>query len=79
MNLTIKNIPEDVYESLKQEAAARGRSLNKEAILALAAKAEEVERRRVMRSTRRDLEKFVASLPKLSSSVPLIRVDRERR
>ena len=79
MNLTLKNIPEDVYESLKQEASARGRSLNKEAILALAAKAEEVDRRRAMRSTRKDLEKFVASLPKMSSSVPLIRADRERR
>jgi plasmid stability protein len=79
MNLTIKNIPETIYKSLKQEAALRGRSLNSEAILALAAKSEELERRRAMRTTRKDLEKFVASLPRMSSSVPLIREDRDRR
>jgi plasmid stability protein len=36
MNLTIKNIPEDVYKILKRTAAERGRSLNAEALKALA-------------------------------------------
>lgn len=78
MNLTIKNIPEKVYRALKQEAAEQRRSLNAEAILALSVKAEEIERRRQMRKSWGDLERFVASLPKMPSSVPLIREDRKR-
>jgi len=76
MNLTIKNVPEKVHKSLKREAAETGRSLNSQVILALARSAEEIERRRRMRETRPELERFVASLPKLSSSAPLIRRDR---
>jgi plasmid stability protein len=80
MNLTIKNIPEDVYKILKRTAAERGRSLNAEALKALADAAEEAERRRRMRESRADLERFVATLPKLRrSSAHLIREDRERR
>jgi plasmid stability protein len=79
MNLTIKNIPDNVYRSLKQEAAVKGRSLNAEAIRALSWSAEEIDRRRQMRETRPKLERFVASLPKLTSSVFLIREDRSRR
>jgi antitoxin FitA len=33
--LTIKNIPEDVYESLKQSAEVHRRSMNSEAIICL--------------------------------------------
>ena len=28
MNLSIKNVPEDIYQHVKQEAAEQGRSLN---------------------------------------------------
>jgi plasmid stability protein len=78
MNFTIKNVPEWVYKALKRGAAEQGRSLNAEAIMALTWQAEEIERHRKMRETRPELERFVASLPKLSSSVPLIREDRRR-
>jgi len=78
MNLTIKNIPDKVYRTLKQEAAFQGRSLNAEVIFVLARAAEEIERRQGMRESWDDLSRFVASLPKLPSSVPLIRADRRR-
>ena len=79
MNLTIKKIPDHVYRALKQEAAQRKRSLNAEAILALSVKAEEVERRRRIGASWGEIEQFVAGLPKLPSSAPLIREDRKRR
>jgi plasmid stability protein len=80
VNLTIKNIPEEVYKTLKRTAAEHGRSLNAEAIQALSNAAEEAERRRRMRESRADLERFVATLPKLRrSSAYLIREDRDRR
>lgn len=80
VNLTIKNIPDDVYKSLKRSAAERGRSLNAEAIQALTEAAQEAERHKRMRDSRADLERLVASLPKLRrSSAYLIREDRERR
>jgi plasmid stability protein len=79
VNLTIKNIPEQVHKELKNLAAAKGRSLNTEVIGILSAEAAEQERRRQMRASRKDLERFVAGLPKLSSSAPLIREDRNRR
>ena len=76
MNLTLKNIPEGVCKTLKQSAAKHGRSLNAEAIRVLAEAAEEERRRDFIASSREDLNRFRASLPKLSSSVPLIRQDR---
>jgi plasmid stability protein len=79
VNLTIKNIPEGVHRILKRAAAERGRSLNAEAVQALSDAAEEAERRRSMRETRAELERFVAKMPKLPSSASLIREDRERR
>ncbi len=33
--MTIKNIPDDLYQNLKQQAAANHRSLNSEAIVSL--------------------------------------------
>ena len=77
MNLTIKNIPPRVHAQLKKDAARRGRSLNATIIEALSETVEEIERRARMRATRPDLERFVASLGKKPSSVPLIRADRE--
>ena len=80
MNLTIKNIPENVYREFKQAAAAQGRSLNAQLIQALAMEAAELERRRQMKSTRKELERFVASLPKMKTeSWRLLRRERERR
>ena len=78
MNLTIKNIPDSIHRQLKKDAAETGRSLNAKIIQVLASEAAEIERRRKMRETRPELERFVASLPKLGSSVPLIRAERKR-
>ncbi len=78
MNLSIKNVPEDIYRQVKQAAAEQGRSLNAQIVQILAAEAAEVNRRRRMRESRKKLERFVASLPKMSGSERLIRKDRER-
>jgi plasmid stability protein len=79
VNLTIKNIPDDLHQALKQIAAARGRSLNSVVVQALSEAATEADRRRSMRETRAALERLVAKMPKLPSSVRLIREERERR
>jgi hypothetical protein len=78
MNLSIKNGPEDIYEEVKQAAAEQGRSLNAQIVQILAAEAAEASRRRRMRESRKKLERFVASLPKMSGSERLIRGDRDR-
>lgn len=79
MNLTLKNIPENVYKTLKQEAQRNGRSLNAEAIQALTLSSLEAERLKQMRASRAELEKFVASLRPMTNSTPLIRAERNRR
>ncbi|HVA62825.1 MAG TPA: hypothetical protein VNF74_03795 [Terriglobales bacterium] len=79
MNLTIKDLPEEVGRVLKRTASERGRSLNREVVRLLSQAAAEAERRRGMRATRTALERFVASLPPLTSSVPLVREDRQHR
>ncbi len=79
MNLTLKNIPEDVCKGLKRSAAKRGRSLNAEAIRVLAAAVEEERKRDFIASSFDDLMRFRKTLPRLSSSVPLIREDRRTR
>jgi plasmid stability protein len=78
MNLSIKNVPEDIYQQVKQAAAEQGRSLNAQIVQILAAEAAEAGRRRRMRESRKKLERFVASLPKMSGSERLIRKDRDR-
>lgn len=72
ISLTIKKIPVEVYEHLKSKAALQGRSLNSEVIELLSKEAAEAARRKRMRDTRDELEAFVASLPPMESSVPLI-------
>ncbi|MGI8741579.1 MAG: FitA-like ribbon-helix-helix domain-containing protein [Bryobacteraceae bacterium] len=78
MNITLKNIPEEVCEQLRRAAAGEGRSLNSQLIQLLTREASEVERRQRMRKARKQLERFVASLPNLPDSTKLIREDRER-
>lgn len=79
MNLTVKNLPERMGETLKEAATEHHRSVNAEIIHILSEAMEEFERRRYIRTHRDELKRFVANLPKLSSSVPLIREDRRRR
>ena len=78
MNVTIKNIPDDVYGQLKEFAEEQGRSLNAQVVYLLSREAAELEHRRRMRASRRQLDRFVSSLPKLTDSSRLIREDRER-
>jgi len=79
VNLTIKNIPEDVYKVLKQTAAHQGRSLNAEVNLLLREKANLEAQRKHIRDTWDEFEKFRRSLPKMrkGTAVKLIREDRE--
>lgn len=79
MNLTVKNVPEKVYDGLKRSAAEHARSLNAEIVRVLADVVDEAERRRRMAASRRELERFVAAMPPVSSSVSLIRAERQKR
>jgi len=78
VNITLKNVPEPVYRAIKREAQRNRRSLNAEMIRVLEAEAIEAERRRQLKSLRKELDRFAASLPPLDDSAPLIRRDRER-
>lgn len=78
MNVTVKQIPSDTYEKVRELAEARGRSVNAEIIHILSIHTKEHERRRKLRESRQELDKFVESLPPMESSVDLIREDRNR-
>jgi plasmid stability protein len=78
MNITIKNVPESIHRVLKREATKHRRSLNAQIIEMLAAETAEAERLFQLSKRRKKLDRFVASLPPLDDSAPLIREDRER-
>jgi hypothetical protein len=78
MNITVKNVPQSVYNVMKREAKKKRRSLNSQIIRALETEAAEMERRRQLGALRKQLDRFAASLPALDDSAPLIRRDRER-
>ncbi len=78
VNITVKNVPEPVYRTIKREAKRNRRSLNAEIIRALEIEAAEAQRRRQLSNLRKELERFAATLPPLDDSAPLIRQDRER-
>ena len=78
MDITLKNLPEEVHQELKRAAKEQGRSLNAQAIQVLTAAAEENARRRRIRQGRASLERFVSSLPRTNESVKWIREDRKR-
>ena len=78
MNITVKNLPEAVYQVIKREARKHRRSLNAEIIRTLEMEAAEAERLRQLGGLRKELERFAATLPPLDDSTPLIRRDRER-
>jgi hypothetical protein len=78
MDITVKNIPDPVYRTIKREAKNNRRSLNSEIIRALETEAAEAERRRQLRNLRKEMDRFAASLASLDESAPLIRADRER-
>jgi plasmid stability protein len=78
MNITLKNVPDSVYRTIKREAKRKRRSLNAEIIQTLAAEAAEAERRRQWTNLRKELDRFAASLPPFGDIASLIREDRER-
>jgi plasmid stability protein len=78
MNLTLKNVPDDVCHKLKKSAAEHRRSLNAEIVTVLTREAEEHDRRQKRKAWRTELKRFADSLPEMSSSVSLLREDRDR-
>ena len=77
-NMTIKDIPDEVYKEVRELASNQGRSMNRYVIELLEDKAEESARRRRMRQSREAFRKFRDSLPFMGDSTALIREDRER-
>ena len=78
MNVTIRNVPDEVYRRLKQLATEQGSSLNVQLVNILTREAAELKHRRQMRASRKQLDTFVLSLPNLTDSAKLIRKDRDR-
>jgi len=76
-NLTVKDLPDSVYRLLKEAAQAEGRSLNGYVVSLLKATTEERNRRKLMREGRDEFRRFLASLPPMPDSTPLIREDRD--
>jgi hypothetical protein len=79
MNITLKNVPEKVYRTVKRAAKEQGRSLNAQIIQLLEAEVAQVERRKRAAKWREELDRFAASLPPMDDSTPLIREERQRR
>lgn len=78
MNITLKNVPDSVYRTMKREAKSKGRSLNAQIIQTLTAEAADSERRRKLANAREEFDRFAASLPPMDDCARLIREDRER-
>ena len=76
-NLTLKDLPDAVYNQLKDAARAEGRSLNGYVISILVACTDERSRRKLMREGRAEFRSFLATLPKMDDSTRLIREDRD--
>ena len=77
-SLTVKDLPDVVYSELKDAARFEGRSLNGYVVELLKASIEERNRRKLMREGRAEFRAYLASLPKMEDSTPLIREDRDR-
>jgi plasmid stability protein len=77
-NLTIKGLPDRLHEELKIAAEAEGRSLNGYITTILEASTHRSDRRRLMREQRDEFRRFVSALPRMKSSVSLLREDRRR-
>jgi hypothetical protein len=79
MTITLKNVPDEVYRTLKRAAKEQGRSLNAQIIHTLEAEAGLLERRRKLPELIKELDRFAKSLPPMDDSTPLIRQERQRR
>jgi plasmid stability protein len=82
-NLTVRNIPEEDYSELQQEARENRRSVNAEVLKAIAERAEARRRRRqadrAMRELDRLREEISKKYPDAPESVELIREIRDTR
>lgn len=82
-NTTVRNIPDDHYALLRQEARQRRSSLNSEILDAIQLKAEELRRRKRAARAMTRIYKLRAEIarkyPKQTDSVVLIREDRDSR
>jgi hypothetical protein len=78
LNITLKNVPENVHKSIKREAKGQGRSLNAFIIKALEAEASRAERQRNWPKIMKQMEKVWAALPPTEDSTALIREDRDQ-
>jgi hypothetical protein len=76
-NLTIQDVPLSVHDGLRRLARAQGKSLNAYILSVLEDDVSERARRRRMRETRVEFERFLATLPRMSDSTELIREDRD--
>lgn len=66
-NITLKGIPADVHEALKEQAAAHGRSLNREVILRL--------RMSIVRDRSADPVALLAASRRLQKRMPAVHLD----
>ena len=78
MNITLKNVPDKVYRTVKRAAKEQGRSLNAQIIHTLELEAAYLERRRKLPQLIEKLNQFAASLPPMDDSTQLIREERQR-
>jgi plasmid stability protein len=82
-NYTVRNIPEEVYAVLRQDAERHGHSLNAEVLSLLAERAEMTRRRAGAARAMKELDKLrrrIARMyPNQPDSVELIREDRDSR
>lgn len=82
-NLTVRDIPEDIYKELRKDAERLGRSLNAEILALMRDRAEAVRRRRraakAMRELDRMREELARKYPNAPDSVEIIREIRDTR
>jgi plasmid stability protein len=82
-NLTVRDIPEDIYKELRKDAERLGRSLNAEILALMRERAEAVRRRRqaakAMRELDRMREELARKYPNAPDSVEIIREIRDTR
>lgn len=82
-NLTVRNIPTDVYGVLRRDAKRNRRSLNAEILAVLSDKAEMARRRASAAKAMKELDKLRVEIsrkyPNQPDSADLIREDRDSR
>jgi len=79
-SLTVRNIPKKEYAALRKDAERSGRSLNSELLAIIHERSETHRRRRAaMRRIDELREEIARRFPNQTSSVDLIREDRDSR